>query len=362
VIAFVVGTTAELIKIAPVFHACVARGATCAIWFTSQHVEAVPDLLKRLDLPEPQRYLARGIDGHDLHRPRDVPRWVWQLLRTVVPQRARLRRELTADGRVPLVVVHGDTFTCVVGALLGRFLRVDVAHVEAGLRSGSWRSPFPEELNRRVTARLVDLHFAPTSVEVANVAGRGTVVLTEANTVVDSLKLLREAASGDLPPRSYGVVTLHRFELLRDAVAFRQVLELLAEAAGRTPLVFFAGAQERERIDRLGLRSLFSERFSLRSKASYVEFLPILAGASFVVTDSGGLQEECAYLGLPCAVHRERTERRQGLGRNVVLTGLDLEVLSDFLRDPCRFRRDAEVEQHHPSEVIADTLHSLGHL
>lgn len=360
-IAFVVGTTAELIKIAPVFHACTARGATCAIWFTSQHVEAVPELLKRLDLPEPQRLLAPGIDGHDLHRPRDVPRWVWQLLRTVVPARRRLRRELAADGRVPLVVVHGDTFTCVVGALLGRFLGVKVAHVEAGLRSGSWRSPFPEELNRRVTARLVDVHFAPTPVEVANLAGaRGTVVLTGANTVVDSLKLLQTGSQTSEKP--YGVVTLHRFELLQDPQAFRQVLELLAAAAERTPMLFFAGAPERERITRLGLQSLFEGSMELRSKSSYLEFLPVLAGAAFVVTDSGGLQEECAYLGLPCAIHRERTERQQGVGHSVVLTGLDLTVLSDFLDDPSRYRRPGEVEQHHPSETIADTLSDRGHL
>lgn len=363
-IAFVVGTTAELIKIAPVFHACQARGREPALWFTGQHVADVPELLDRLGLPEPTRWLARGVTGQDLQRPKDVPRWLSAVTGSVWRERRALRAELAADGCLPLVVVHGDTFTTVVGAVLGRLLGARVAHVEAGLRSGSLRSPFPEEGNRRIVGRLVDLHFPPTPREVANLRGhRGAVVLTGANTVLDSLKLLAAADPHQLPlPARYGVATLHRFELMQDRPSLTAVLRLLHEAARDLPILLFAGAPERDRFARYDLLDLFDNALVLRDKLAYLDFLPVLGAAEFVVTDSGGLQEECAYLGVPCVVHRKQTERHQGLGGNVVLSGMDLEVVRGFLADPAALRGPSTLEQHQPSQVIVDALATMGHL
>lgn len=363
-IAFVVGTTAELIKIAPVFRAVEKSGGSCEVWFTGYHVHGIPEMLRRLGLPEPARWLGRGVAGRNLERPRDVPRWFVDVLRASLRGHLAMRRDLVSDGRSPLVVVHGDTFTTVLGSVLGRTLGVPVAHVEAGLRSGSLRSPFPEEINRRVAGRLVRLHFAPTPREVANLRDhRGHVVLTGANTIVDSLALLRsEQPPGDMPDR-YGVATLHRFELLQDPAAFAAALEVLREGGERTPIFFYAGAPEQERLERFGLRRLFDgHRLVLRDKVPYPDFLPVLAGAAFVVTDSGGLQEECAYLGLPCAVHRERTERHQGLGENVVLSGMDLGIIRHFLQDPEVLRRQSTLGVHRPTERIVDALRAAGHL
>lgn len=361
-IAFVVGTTAELIKIAPVFIRCSERGASPALWFTGQHVEEVRPLLARLGLPEPHRWLGHGAGGGDLRRPVDVPQWAAQVLRSCLRDGRAMRRELAADGRLPLVVVHGDTFTTVVGSLLGRALGARVAHVEAGLRSGSLRSPFPEEANRRISGRLVDIHFPPTAREVENLRGhRGAVVLTSANTVLDSLRLLRQS-EGPARPQPYTVATLHRFELLQDKAALRGVLEVLQASARARRVHLFAGAPERERFERFGLIEMFDDRFVLEDKLPYLDFLPVLAGAEVVVTDSGGLQEECAYLGLPCAVHRKRTERHQGLGDNVVLSGMDLDVVRAVLAEPRRWRRSGVVGDHSPSAVIVEALVGMGHL
>lgn len=363
-IAFVVGTTAELIKIAPVLHACRSRGAEPAVWFTGQHIAEVPELIDRLGLHAPSRWLAKGVDGHDLARPADVPAWLRTVGAAVVRQRRAMRAELLSDGCVPLIVVHGDTFSTVVGALLGRLLRVRVAHVEAGLRSGSLRSPFPEEINRRVVGRLARVHFPPTVREVRNLGRhRGTVICTGANTVLDNLHALPAPANGPVPlPERYGVATLHRFELMQDQAALRDVLGMLKEAATKTPILLFAGASERERFSRYSLLGVFGEDLSLHDKLSYLDFLPVLAGAAFVVTDSGGLQEECAYLGVPCAVHRQQTERHQGLGDNVLLTRMDPVVLRGFLAVPDALRRQSQLEQHRPSEKIAAALARLGHL
>ena len=155
----------------------------------------------------------------------------------------------------------------------------------------------PEELNRRIVAKIATLHFAPTQHEVDHLRrekARGSIVDTGANTVIDALRL---AIDGDAPaidlPEEFGLVTLHRFEMLRNGPVFTQTLEVLHEASATMPLVMPAGNTERNRIEELGLGHLFGDRFRLVDKQPYARFMPLLARASFVVTDSGGLQQEC---------------------------------------------------------------------
>lgn len=366
-ISFFVGTTAELIKMAPVYHELAERGARPRLWYTGQHVAGVPELLGLLGMAEPDLWLARGARGRTIERPMDVPSWGGSLLAATWRQRHELARQLNVDGR-PLIMVHGDTFTTLIGAVLGRLLGADVAHVEAGLRSGSLRSPFPEEANRRLAARFTDVHFAPTDREIANLAGtRGRIIATHANTVVDSIRLLRgRAATGDAQalPSQYGVSTLHRFELLRDESRLREIVHVLRDSAssGR-PILFFAGSHEVQRLREMNLMGCFDDqRLQLRKKLPYGPFLQVLAGASFVITDSGGLQEECAYLGIPCLVHRGRTERHQGLGENVVLSRLEISAVCRFLDTYEVLRVDSELAGYQPSKVIVDTLVELGYV
>lgn len=360
-IAFVAGTTAEIIKLAPVMQELRDRGVGYRLWSTDQHVSGMRETLENLGLPQPDRHLVREGRRSHIARSRQVPGWVASVLWGAVRQRRALRAEVAGDGSAPIVVVHGDTFTTVLGSVIGRFLRARVAHVEAGMRSGDIRHPFPEELNRRIVAQLATLHYAPTAREVANLRrerARGELLDTGANTAVDALRAMLEAAPEEegLPER-FGLVTLHRFELVTDAKDFRAILEVLAECATPDqPLLMVAGQAERAKIDELGLGGLFGDAFRLLPKRPYAEFLPLVRAASFVVTDSGGLQQECAVLGKPCAVHRERTESHQGLGENVLLTKLDTGAVRRFVAGWEAHRRPSTLDVHHPSQRVADSL------
>ena len=362
-IAFIVGTTAELIKIAPVHHELSARGRMSEIWYTGQHVDELAGTLADLGLPRPHEWLVPVSHARNVARPADVPRWAGRLSATVWRKRRALRDRLRSDGRPPIVLVHGDTFTAPIGAIIGRMLGARVGHIEAGMRSGSLLNPFPEELNRRIAGRLVDLHFPPTSTEAGHLRHhRGAVVTTGANTIIDAVRYALESppATPLHLPESYGLVTLHRFELVRREDLYRTALETLKEYSQRLPIVYFAGASERERLEQYGLLDLFDEKdFLIKAKLSYVAFLPILARARFVVTDSGGLQEECAHLGIPCAVHRSRTERYVGEGQHMVLTGLSTDKLRAFLDDYERYRAEAALDAFRPSAVIVDALEAL---
>lgn len=363
-ISFIVGTTAELIKIAPVYHAIVARGTKPQIWFTAQHMAKVSETLADLELPEPHVWLVPRDKAEHVDTPSQVPGWAASVARTAWTMRAELRGTLTDDGRPPLVIVHGDTFTTPYGSLIGkRLLKARVAHVEAGCRSGSLLSPFPEEANRKLTAKIVDIHFAPTAHEVNNLRGaRGAVIDTGANTVIDAMRMAIDAkpAATGLPPE-FGLATLHRFELVSRVDKYREALRLLRKASEKLPVLYLAGPPEQERIERYGLADLFdNERFIIRPKLRYLQFLPVLARAKFVVTDSGGLQQECSYLGLPAAIHRERTESPSLINDTVMLTGMNGDTLSGFLDTYQNRRGPSKMDDYHPSEIIGDTLARLG--
>lgn len=357
-ITFIAGTTAELIKISPLMRELDRRGCAYQLWSTAQHVTGVEESLAGLGVRAPDRYLLPEPARAHIAAARQVPGWALRIVITVVRQRRQLRSGMTSGGTRGVVVVHGDTFTTVLGSLIGVFLGARVAHVEAGLRSGSLRNPFPEELNRRIVAGIATVHFARTSREVANLRrARGTVVETGANTVVDALRqaATRTPAGVDVPPE-FGLVTLHRFELLHNRDDLAAILAALAERTAEMPLILVAGQAERRTIREVGLDGLAQGAFRVIDKLPYAEFLPLLLRASFVVTDSGGLQEECAALGIPCAVHRERTERHQGIGENVILTGGDVGRLHEFLSAWRSYRRPSRLDEQSPSELIAAVL------
>lgn len=365
-IAVVAGTTAELIKLAPVLRGITSRGGSYDLWNTAQHVGSFAATLDDFGLHPSDVHLIPESDQRQLVASRQVPAWAASIGKTALKKRKYLKARLD-DGRGrPLIIVHGDTFTTVVGAVLGRFLGVDVAHVEAGQRSGRLMHPMPEELNRRIVAQLARLHFAPGTEEVGHLRrerARGQIIDTGANTAVDALKLLIADRKPPVTlPDEYGLLTIHRFEMLRNAPLFASTLKIVREASRDLPVLMPAGSIERARIEELGLSGLFDDRFRLIDKQRYANFLPILRGASFVVTDSGGLQQECGYLGLPCAVHRAATETRHRIGENVVLTEWNEVRLRDFLSSWPSYRRESVLNEFQPSEVIMNVLEQSGYL
>ena len=157
-VIFIAGTTAELIKIAPVMKELEKRGLSYQFWSTAQHVDSVQETIDELGVPAPSRYLLSTRNHAGVTRVSQVPGWLWKVFTGTFRQ----FRELKSEAQGGFVLVHGDTFTTVIGALIGKTMGATVGHIEAGLRSGSIRSPFPEELNRRLVGRLANVHFAPT--------------------------------------------------------------------------------------------------------------------------------------------------------------------------------------------------------
>jgi UDP-N-acetylglucosamine 2-epimerase (non-hydrolysing) len=338
-----------------------ARGHPYVLSTTGQQVEQIPAFLDQFGLRQPDHWLARGAGGRDLRVNSDIPGWFAKVVRSYLGQRGILRRTLKAGSGKPLVLLHGDTMTTVLGAMIGRTLRAPVAHIEGGLRSFDLRHPFPEELNRKLATSLSRIHYAPGAWAAANLRGSG-IVDTGSNTIRDSLQLVSE---GDLPfpvpEEPFGIVSLHRFELLNSRRLLAETIETLAEAARTSPLRFIDHPVTTAALEKFGLGRFFDDSAFVRiPRLRFFDFVRLERRSAFVVTDSGGSQEECYYLDIPCLVHRVKTERREGLGETTLLSGMRTEVLRDFLDDPTRFHRRAALPDQSPSDVIVDDLESRG--
>jgi len=361
VILVVFGTTGELIKLAPVLLRLDERGHPYVLATTGQQVQQIPGFLEQFGLKQPDLWLGRGANGRDLRVNSDIPGWLGRVLRTWTRERRRVRRTLAEGPGRPLVLVHGDTMTTVVGSALGHSMRTTVAHIEGGLRSYSLRHPFPEELNRRLATGLSRIHYAPGAWAAGNLH-RGEIVDTGSNTIRDSLALVSdEPPALATPDAPFGVVSLHRFELLNSRRLLSETIAVLADGAARTPLLFVDHPVTAAALDRFGLANHFDDTsFRRVPRLRFFDFVRLVRRSGFVVTDSGGSQEECYYLDLPCLVHRVKTERLEGLGENAVLSELREGVLSDFLADPTRFRRLTPLAPASPSDVILADLERRG--
>jgi UDP-N-acetylglucosamine 2-epimerase (non-hydrolysing) len=354
VILVVFGTTGELIKLAPVLLKLEERGHSYVLATTGQQVQQIPSFLEQFELKQPDVWLARGSHDRDLRVNSNIPGWLARVTRSWLRERRRLRG-------TPLVLVHGDTMTTVLGSMMGRTLRATVAHIEGGLRSYDLRHPFPEELNRHLATALSRIHYAPGPWAASNLK-RGIVVDTGSNTIRDSLMLVPEGEpSVQLPDGPFGIVSLHRFELLNNRRLLTETIGVLADAARNVPLLFVDHSVTSAALEKCGLEDRFDGKTFIRvPRVRFFDFIRAERRSAFVVTDSGGSQEECYYLDLPCLVHRVKTERHEGLGENALLSGMSVDVLHDFLADPSRFRRRTELPAVSPSTVIVDDLERRG--
>jgi UDP-N-acetylglucosamine 2-epimerase (non-hydrolysing) len=233
------------------------------------------------------------------------------------------------ENKPDVVLVYGDVNATVAAALVCSKLQVRVGHVEAGLRA--FDRTMPEEINRIVTDQLSDLLFTPSEEADNNLQREGisqAKVHRVGNVMIDSLIHLLPAAKKCSPnglPERFALLTLHRPSNVDDQEGLRNILDALEELSERLRIVFPVHPRTRARIAEFGIDV---EKLQLLDPMPYVEFLALQIRASVVITDSGGIQEETTYLGIPCLTVRTNTERpiTVTLGTNV-LVGEDKQKL-----------------------------------
>ena len=305
-IACVVGTRPNFVKMAPIIHAMHLREGALEPFLvhTGQHYDkGLSDVFfEDLNLPEPDVHLGVGSGTH-----------AQQIARVMIAF------EEVCKGRKPdLVLVVGDVNSTLAASLVASKLAIQIAHVEAGLRSGD--RTMPEEINRIVTDSLADFLFTTEKSGNENLQKEGIPpekIFFVGNVMIDCLLAHLDEAIGRAPwkrfglgPECYGVVTLHRPSNVDAEQTLGGIIRALERVAAELPLVFpvhprtkrlLSGSGFDRQIEETGLRTV--------KPMGYLDFLGLIAKSRLVLTDSGGLQEETTVLGVPCLTLRHNTER-----------------------------------------------------
>jgi UDP-N-acetylglucosamine 2-epimerase (non-hydrolysing) len=356
-IMVVFGTRPEAIKMAPLVKGLQARAGEVetVVCVTAQHREMLDQVLKLFEIV-PDHDLNIMKPGQDLF---DITGNILSGLKPVL-----------LHEKPDLMLVHGDTTTTLAASLAAYYAGVSVAHVEAGLRTGNKLAPFPEEMNRRITGVVADVHFAPTAVAQANLLREGVDpgdVHVTGNTVIDALmavvhklrhdtaaqQSLRERFAFLNPERRLILVTGHRRENF--GAGFQNICHALADIAAEHGDVDILYPVHLNPNVRQPVAQILAERkldnVHLIEPVDYLPFVYLMDRSYLIITDSGGVQEEAPSLGKPVLVMRETTERPEAVDAGTVRlvgTSRDKIVLETrrLLRDPDEYARMSKA--HNP--------------
>ncbi len=349
-ISIIFGTRPEAIKLAPVILGLRGhKDLRAHVCVTAQHREMLDQVLEvfrihpqaDLGIMRPDQTLSqltsRAVQGIDAYLQREKP---------------------------DLVLVQGDTTTTFIASLVSFYHGIPVGHVEAGLRTGNLKAPWPEEANRVLTTRLTSIHFAPTHSNRQNLLDEGVNpkdIFITGNTVIDALLLAVKRARTSAPAipgisrplfDKFGkspmvLITGHRRESF--GAGFRSICEAIGEVAGRFPKVEFVYPVHLNPNVRKTVLGMLGEKngrenVHLIDPIPYLPFVALMERCNLVLTDSGGIQEEAPSLGKPVLVMREATERseaiRAGVARLVGTNRPDIvREASRLLNDPRAYRR-----------------------
>jgi len=359
VIHLVCAARPNFMKIAPLYHALKEeQWATPVIVHTGQHYDRnmSDTFFEELGLPQPDINLGVGSGTH-----------AEQTGKVMVSYEKILHEQ-----RPDLVVVVGDVNSTMAATIVAAKMGIKVAHLEAGLRS--FDRTMPEEINRLVTDALADMLWTPSRDGNENLLNEGIApekISLVGNIMIDSLEMLRntiecQKAYGDfgLEAGSYGVVTLHRPSNVDDPAILREICGVLEKISELVPLVFPIHPRTRQRIEANNLQfaSGNEKKLFLPEPVNYVRFMSLVSNSRFVITDSGGIQEETSYLGIPCLTVRKNTERpitvTHGTNQLCELSQLE-EKVAEILAGYVSQRRNLELWDGKTAGRIVDILRNL---
>ncbi len=359
-IYFFVGTTAELIKVFPVMKELSDRKVPFKVIASGQNDVRTSVLLKLGGVKAVDITL---FDGSIPQSPKGLLLW---FLRTYRHAKKVLASEFAGgNAKGSIMVVHGDTVSTLMGALLAKKFKLQIGHIEAGLRSYNYLNPFPEEIDRVLVSRYVTTSYCPNDWALNNLKNKGGVKInTGQNTLVDALEIATHQPIESEHTREiaklkhYFVFVLHRQENLLNSQLTRALVARVLQKAHTIPCVLILHELTKVTLEKYGLLEEILAHPGVHAvpRLPYVDFMRVLSGADFIVTDGGSNQEESYYMGKPCLLLRKKTERIEGLGENALLSMCDMDTIGAFLDDPSKYSRKKITPTEKPSAIIAEHL------
>lgn len=364
IIYLFIGTTAELIKVAPVIKEFKRRKVNFRI-ITSGQNNVDFKMLKPL-IETQKAYNRFKVKPLKVHLNIYLEFIIW-IIKAFVNYLLFFKKEFkNKDKKKLLFIVHGDTVSALLGAAIARIFAIKLAHIESGYRSYNFFEPFPEELSRYIVSRLSDILFCPNDWCLKNVKNlRGIKISTGQNTVYEScmgaLKLKTDNKYLNITGNpKFFLVIMHRQEhMMFKKNLTKKYLNMLLSFAGKDLKCLFVLHPLTERFlkqENLLEQIKKNQNIITVPRIPYLEFMKILSKCEFIATDGGSNQQEAYYLGKPCLLLRKYTEQVEGLYSNATLAKDDLNIVEDFLINYKKKISKKVVVRVPPSKIIVDTL------
>lgn len=360
-IHFVIGTRAQMFKMAPIMVECEKRGLEWRWIYAAMHKETIQETLDMFGLPPADYTIVKWND--EAKTIGKAGYWFSRMLLSLLHSK-RILAGYT--GKKHIVLTHGDTPVTPVGALIGRLTRTSVMHVESGLRSHNIFHPFPEEINRLITFRLANYYACPGDWAVANLTKyKGVKINTHENTQIDVLRFgvqHVDKAKIKLPKQKYVVLSTHRYENVFNKARLEKIIEAAEYAAQKYVVLMPGHPVTVGQLKRLGLKKRLEDNKNIKllPRLEYLDFLAAINSAEFAMTDGGGNQEELYHLGKPTLILRDATERQEGLGTTAVLSKLDMGVIKDFIDHYEKYKHKPTNSKFSPTKIIVDAIEKFG--
>lgn len=354
-----VGTKAQLIKMAPIMQELERRNMAYNFIDAGQHAALTGALIEQFEIKSPDVHLRNSTES--ITTIFQAMRWTAKSLWQILFRRKEVFERLF-KGESGVCLIHGDTLTTLLSLLFARRCGVTVAHVEAGLRSYRLLDPFPEEIIRLISMRLSHQLYTPSAWAAENLEKMGfaeKMVNVGSNTGVDAVRFaLQKGDKKNRPTNPYVIFTCHRVETIFSNGRMQMIVELIEKISKNRQLLFAIHEPTQRRLEKYGLMRRLSQNknVQLLPLQPYIHFINLIAGADFVVTDGGSIQEESYFLGIPCLIMRGTTERQEGIGDNAYLANFNWTEINNFL-ESLPFETTAVVhEPIFPSAKIVDAI------
>lgn len=348
------GTRAQFIKSAPVMQEMLRRKVKYTLIYSAQHQENIDEILDIFKLPKPDIVLYKQGEAN-------TKKAFFHWFMAVFSKILFFPKAIIQSPGV--LLTHGDTSTTWLAALLGKRSGCTIGHIESGLRSYNMFSPFPEEINRLITFALSDIYFCSSQKMANNLRKyKGEKVVIRANTMLDGIRYALRSDRGkknEFEKSRYALVSIHRFENIFTHRLTEIIIPTLKEIAQKKRVVLVLHPTTRERLLGLGIYNELkdNDNITVSERFDFVDWVNIANGAEFVITDGGSNQEELSYLGVPTLLFRYETEREEGLGRNIVLSKFNKEIIDDFLKNLPSYKKHLVLQESQPSKDIVSFIY-----
>ena len=365
ILYFFIGTEAELIKVFPIMIRAKERGIDYRIIASGQN-----DIAKSRVM----RFANEGRIDLQLSEEKNITKTSSGLLKWYLSTTKLAKREVADkllkgwNASDACMIVHGDTVSTVMGAYTGKKLGMKVAHIEAGLRSHHWFNPFPEEIDRMLVSRVASFHFAPGEEAAKNLKGKIGVFNTGINTLYESYQyaLKQECQNSiieELQGEDYFVLVVHRQENVSNTELMKQIIGKAEAVSKQHRCVLVLHKITEIKLQEMGLLDQIKQDagFVTVPRMDYFDFMKLLKGSQFVITDGGSNQEELSYMGKPALILRKNTERDEGIGENAVLYHGDPYEIDQFVDHFQDYKRDEVVSQDRVADNILNKLEEQYH-